>query len=126
MGVAIVKSQLMQRPKSPGGVTLRLPPHVRSLAASHVLVAPGVPFCVMCGWGPKGKKRLRWLANPCTGYCVPEWLDQQQVAAPVHGCVEVKGVRLHPSHSVVGYRGYFVCVHCGYVAASHVVELKEQ
>lgn len=35
-------------------VGLHLSPMANRLASPHVLVDPAVPFCLQCGWGPKG------------------------------------------------------------------------
>ena len=80
-------------------------------------------FCAV--GGQKDSANLGGLQAPAWGIACPNGWTSNRLQPPVHGCIEVKGVPLHPSHSIVGYRGYFVCVHCGYVAASHVVKLKE-
>ncbi len=57
--VAIVESQLAARPRSLGdGPTLRLTPFARDLAAERLLVAPGVPCCLRCGFGPRGPRHI--------------------------------------------------------------------
>ena len=78
----------------------------------------------MCGWGPKGPARGRWFRSPCVGVLVPRVSEVMHVAYPVVGSIEVKGVAIHASHSLVCYSGLYVCVHCGYMAADHVVRLK--
>ena len=59
--LAILLPLLVARPKMVDSISLRLPPGAVSLGSVHQLVAPGFPFCLQCGWGPRGPRKQTWL-----------------------------------------------------------------
>ena len=98
------------------------------LASAHDLVSPFIPFCLKCGWGPKGVEKIRWMKAACVG-CTKAKLSKGKlshiVPTFVDGVVQVAGHAIHPSHTLVVFRGLFMCVHCGYSAGEYVVKLGE-
>ena len=98
------------------------------LASAHDLVSPFIPFCLKCGWGPKGAEKVRWMKAACVG-CTKAKVSRSKVVHKmpvlVDGVVQVAGQVIHPSHTLVAYRGLFICLHCGYSAGDYVVKLSE-
>ena len=96
------------------------------LLSSHDLVSPFIPFCLKCGWGPKGAAKVRWIKSACVGFTKAKLcLGKTIYTLPlfVDGVVQVAGQVIHLSHTLVVYKGFFMCLHCGYSAGDFVVKL---
>ena len=124
--VAVLEMHLTVRTKSDRGcVAMRLPPLAGRLVSPHRLVAPGTPFCLDCGWGPRGARQCQWFKSTCPGVARVAGLKVGVVrCGMVAGAIEVCGVPVHASHLLLYHLGFFVCVLCGFGAGSRLVGLK--
>ena len=107
-------------PHSRCDVSWQLPAQVARMSSRHVLVSPSVPFCLDCGWGPRGAKRAAWFKQACTG---PIAVNGLSIAMSV---VRVGGVAVHVSHRLWSHRGFHICVKCGYTGSVCIRELAQQ
>ena len=96
---------------------------MRQLASQHVLVAPQVPFCLICGWGPEGPRRNKWFYAECLGPGQTTTVYVGSRPQAFRGRVAIKGVEIHSSHTLIEHRGLYMCAACGYAASTFVREL---
>ena len=103
----------------------------RSLHTTHVIFDIGLDskraHCTRCGLSPAGHaaKQL-WLRTGCPDVGTPTLhFDGLAGARKVaSGCLTRVGNRvLHPSHTLVCFRGLYICIVCAHYSGSRVVEL---
>ena len=97
----------------------------RRLMSEHQWVTPHVPYCLHSGWGPKGPRKIRWMSSPCPGLVGLRPLVSKGHQRVFQGQVQISGTLVHASHSLVAFRGFFICTSCGYSAGTKVVKLVE-
>ena len=126
--LAIMIPVIEDNPRAKRGPTLglQLPAGNVALGSSHSLVAPGSSYCLLCGWGPRGAGRQRWLRSACVGRfsLAPSFRMVATQGAIVKGVCQTAGRVIHRSHNLHVSKGIFVCVRCGYLAASNVRKLQ--
>ena len=104
-----------------------------ALLSSHILHPGKKVRCMACGLAPaSGDEFVQFVRSPCVE---ADNLDQalqlrrhsfaQPRRVPVGIAVCINGARLHPSHRLVVYQGFYACTLCGRAAAQRVRLLAE-
>ena len=87
---------------------------------------PSSRIALSANGGPKGSAKVRWLKSACVGFTkakLSRGKTFHKLPIFADGVVQVAGQVIHPSHTLVVYRGFFMCLHCGYSAGEFVVKL---
>ena len=125
------KNPLGQRALIKKHLTVMISEIGRSLHTAHIICDVGLnnqrAYCTRRGLSPAGEtaKKL-WLRTGCPEVGAPTLhIDALAGARKVaSGCLTRVGNRvLHPSHTLVCFRGLYICAICAHYSGSRVVEL---
>lgn len=99
---------------------------VEALKSSHQVVmhAQGAS-CAACHAHFTGPRHLlaKWLSTPCRGFAPDLIFGTRHVPLPPGYTVQLRGVRVHPSHKLWYYRGFYYCTQCCAISATMVRHL---
>ena len=112
----------------PPAIVPRVPVNLAAevLRSSHQVVmhAQGAS-CAACHAHYSGPRHLlaKWLATPCRGFAPDLIFGTKHVPLPPGYTVQLRGTRVHPSHKLWFFKGFYYCTLCCSISSTTVRQL---